>query len=32
VDFHLPATDGAIRTLDDVAGKNGTVIVFICKT
>ncbi len=30
VDFRLPATDGRIRTLDDVAGKKGTVIVFIC--
>ena len=30
VDFQLPATDGRTRTLDDVAGKKGTVIVFIC--
>ena len=30
VDFQLPATDGVTRTLDDVAGKKGTVIVFIC--
>jgi peroxiredoxin len=30
VDFHLPATDGRTYSFDDVAGKNGTVIVFIC--
>jgi peroxiredoxin len=30
IDFRLPATDGKIYSLDDVAGKNGTVIVFIC--
>jgi hypothetical protein len=30
VDFQLLATDGTTRTLDDVAGKKGTVIVFIC--
>jgi peroxiredoxin len=30
VDFQLPATDGRTRTLDEVAGKKGTVIVFIC--
>ncbi len=29
-DFRLPATDGRTYTLDDVAGENGTVIVFIC--
>jgi peroxiredoxin len=29
-DFHLPATDGFTYWLDDIAGKNGTVIVFIC--
>ena len=28
--FRLPGTDGRTYTLDDVAGKNGTVIVFIC--
>src|SRR5579864_1387966 len=30
VNFRLPATDGRTFTLDDVAGKRGTVIVFIC--
>ena len=30
VDFLLPATDGRTYSFDDVAGKNGTVIVFIC--
>lgn len=30
VDFRLPATDGRTYSFDDVAGKNGTVIVFIC--
>jgi peroxiredoxin len=30
VDFRLPATDGKTYSLADVAGKNGTVIVFIC--
>jgi peroxiredoxin len=30
VDFQLPATDGKTYSFDDVAGKNGTVIVFIC--
>jgi peroxiredoxin len=30
VDFRLPATDGRTYSLADVAGKNGTVIVFIC--
>src|SRR5271167_5202753 len=29
-DFHLPATDGRTYNLDDIAGKKGTVIVFIC--
>lgn len=29
-EFRLPATDGRTYGLDDVAGKNGTVIVFIC--
>jgi peroxiredoxin len=29
-DFSLPATDGRTYALKDVAGKNGTVIVFIC--
>jgi peroxiredoxin len=29
-DFRLPATDGRTYSLHDVAGKNGTVIVFIC--
>ena len=28
--FSLPATDGRTYTLDDIAGPNGTVIVFIC--
>jgi peroxiredoxin len=28
--FRLPATDGRTRTLDGIAGANGTVIVFIC--
>jgi peroxiredoxin len=30
VHFRLPATDGEIYTLDDVAGEKGTVLVFIC--
>jgi peroxiredoxin len=30
VDFRLPATDGRIYVLDNVAGEKGTVIVFIC--
>jgi peroxiredoxin len=30
VNFRLPATDGRTLTLDDVAGKKGTVIVFMC--
>ncbi len=29
-DFTLPATDGKIYALKDVAGPNGTVVVFIC--
>jgi len=29
-DFRLPATDGRTYAFGDVAGKNGTVIVFIC--
>src|SRR5450759_4063021 len=29
-DFLLPATDGKIYALSDVAGEKGTVIVFIC--
>jgi peroxiredoxin len=29
-DFRLPATDGRVYTLDDVAGEKGTVVVFIC--
>lgn len=28
--FELPATDGNTYRFDDVAGQNGTVIVFIC--
>src|SRR6516162_5152250 len=28
--FRLPAIDGRTYTFDDIAGKNGTVIVFIC--
>ena len=30
IPFRLPATDGRTYALDDVAGKNGSVIVFIC--
>jgi peroxiredoxin len=30
VNFRLPATDGKTYSLDDVAGRAGTVIVFIC--
>jgi peroxiredoxin len=30
VDFSLPATDGRTYALDDVAGPNGTLIMFIC--
>jgi len=29
-DFRLPATDGKTYAFDDIAGKKGTVIVFIC--
>jgi len=29
-DFALPATDGRTYRLADIAGKNGTVVVFIC--
>ena len=29
-DFTLPATDGKTYGLADVAGENGTVVVFIC--
>jgi peroxiredoxin len=29
-DFRLPATDGKTYTVGDVAGRNGTVVVFIC--
>jgi hypothetical protein len=29
-EFRLPATDGKTYTLDDVAGKKGTVVAFIC--
>ncbi len=29
-DFKLPATDGKTYALDDLAGANGTVIVFMC--
>lgn len=29
-DFRLPATDGKAYALADIAGANGTVIVFIC--
>ena len=28
--FRLPATDGKIYALDEIAGANGTVIAFIC--
>jgi peroxiredoxin len=28
--FRLPATDGKTYSLDDVAGRKGTVVVFIC--
>jgi len=28
--FRLPSTDGKSYSLDDVAGKKGTVVVFIC--
>ena len=29
-DFRLPGTNGRTYAFDDVAGENGTVIVFIC--
>jgi peroxiredoxin len=29
-DFRLPATDGRTYALDDIVGRTGTVIVFIC--
>jgi len=29
-DFRLPGTDGRTYAFEDVAGENGTVIVFIC--
>lgn len=29
-DFGLPGTDGRTNAFDDIAGENGTVIVFIC--
>ena len=29
-DFRLPDTNGRTYTLDDIAGQDGTVIVFIC--
>jgi peroxiredoxin len=29
-DFTLPATDGKTYRFDDIAGPNGTVVVFIC--
>ncbi|MEM9522905.1 MAG: thioredoxin family protein [Pseudomonadota bacterium] len=29
-DFRLPATDGKTYTLGDIAGENGTLIMFIC--
>jgi AhpC/TSA family len=30
INFRLPTTDGSTLTFDDIAGKKGTVIVFIC--
>jgi peroxiredoxin len=30
VDFTLPAVDGKIRSLKDVRGPKGTVVMFIC--
>jgi len=29
-DFSLPDTNGNLRTLDDIRGPNGTLIMFIC--
>jgi len=29
-DFTLPATDGKVYSLNDLKGKNGTLIMFIC--
>jgi len=29
-EFRLPATNGKTYSLDEVAGKKGTVVVFIC--
>jgi len=29
-DFALPATDGKTYALSDIAGKNGTLIIFMC--
>lgn len=29
-EFHLPATDGKSYSLSDIAGPNGTLIMFIC--
>jgi peroxiredoxin len=29
-DFRLPATDGKTYSLSDIAGRNGTLVVFIC--
>ena len=29
-EFRLPATDGRTYGLDDLAGRKGTVVVFIC--
>jgi peroxiredoxin len=29
-DFRLPATEGKTYALSDIAGPNGTVVVFIC--
>jgi hypothetical protein len=29
-EFRLPATDGKIYALNDVAGEKGTVVAFIC--
>lgn len=30
LDFHLPATDGRSYGLADIAGENGTLVMFIC--